>query len=74
MSSNEGSRRMRRVAVAAALGILLGACPSVADEEGTESLTAAAANAVGIVQAEPQRGLMLRDALALALEQSPDLA
>ena len=73
MSNNEGWQRVRSAALAAVLVILLGASPSSADDESAEGNTAA--DFVGTAQAQQQQpGLTLRDALALALKQSPELA
>jgi cobalt-zinc-cadmium efflux system outer membrane protein len=72
MSSYEGFQRMLRgAAVAGVLATWLGVSPSVAADESSESnrLDSQAS------QAENGRsGLTLRDALARALERSPDLA
>jgi cobalt-zinc-cadmium efflux system outer membrane protein len=63
----------RRAAVAGVTAILLGACPSAAVDEG--SIDATGGDGAVTDQGEPPRhGLTLRDALALALKQSPYLA
>jgi cobalt-zinc-cadmium efflux system outer membrane protein len=76
MSSNEGFRQGRRAFVAGVLLALLGAQPSAADDRNSSPGAAGSpASPVGRRQGEPpQAGLTLRDALALALERSPDLA
>ena len=56
MSSNDGWQRVRRAAVAAALVILLGACPSGAGDENTGIRVTAAAVAAGRGE-PPQPGL-----------------
>jgi cobalt-zinc-cadmium efflux system outer membrane protein len=62
-------------AVTAVLILLAAAFPSVADDESTRSSLGTRASPLAVSQAEPpQGGLTLRDALALALEQSPELA
>jgi cobalt-zinc-cadmium efflux system outer membrane protein len=72
MSFNDGWQRMRSAALAVALVILLGARPSIADGETAGGATA---DRVGSAQGEQQQTeLTLRDALALALQRSPDLA
>jgi cobalt-zinc-cadmium efflux system outer membrane protein len=68
MSFIEKIRLMRQVVAGTMLGMLLGAHSSIADDKNTGD------HATEVTQAEPQRVLMLRDALALALEQSPHLA
>jgi cobalt-zinc-cadmium efflux system outer membrane protein len=75
MSSNAFIQRRRCTAFTAALVVFLAACPSVADDAITGSRAGTPASPVGTIQDEaPQRGLTLRDALALAVKQSPDLA
>jgi cobalt-zinc-cadmium efflux system outer membrane protein len=75
MSSNERIQRMRCAAVTAVLLLLLGAFPSVADDKGTRSSPGTRASPLASSRGEPpQGGLTLRDALALALERSPELA
>jgi cobalt-zinc-cadmium efflux system outer membrane protein len=66
---------MRRAAVAAALVTLLGVFPSAADAESEGSSADTSASSSGASQADlAERGLTLRDALALSLNQSPELA
>lgn len=75
MFSNERIQRMRCAAVTAVLVTLLGTSPSIADDGGTQSRPDTRASPVAMNQGEPPQGrLALGDALALALERSPDLA
>jgi len=79
MSFTEGARRLQRLVIAAVLAISLGPYPSAAEQERTEARAGVGASADETSPAEPlqaqeQAGLKLREALALALEQSPDLA
>jgi len=79
MSFTEGARRLQRLAIAAALAISLGPYPSVAEQERREARAGVGTSAdetspAGPLQAQKQAGLKLREALALALEQSPYLA
>jgi cobalt-zinc-cadmium efflux system outer membrane protein len=71
MSSYERLQRLRRAAVAGVLATLLGASPSAAADAEPEAVDRdSRANPAVRSQAE----LTLRDALARALEHSPDLA
>jgi cobalt-zinc-cadmium efflux system outer membrane protein len=76
MSSHERLQRIRGAAIAGALSTLLGACPSLAENGPRERRTVLAqADSEGRDPVEAtQDRVTLRDALARALEHSPDLA
>ncbi len=75
MPSIERFLPRRRRAVAVALALVLGPLPGVAaDERAGNGAGAGAASVETAAGDSPPRGLTLRDALVLALKQSPELA
>ncbi len=75
MYSNERIRRARCAAATAVWVMLLAAGPSAAGDESTAANPGTRESPVAASQAGPLLGaLTLRDALALALERSPEFA